>query len=153
MALSKLMKYCSVQERCLLDINKKLAAWNIKYKDKQKMIDYLINENFLSEKRFVEAYVRGKFLIKRWGKNKIKAGLCQKNIFDNKIIDTAFCSEIIEERYFKTLQQLIEKKSNLLKENESIKKRDKIYRFMISKGYESDLIIKGLNSFGFKFES
>jgi len=142
-ALEKAMRYCSYQERCLQDMEKRFVAWNVKKQDWDKIIDYLIDENFLSETRYIEAYVRGKFNIKKWGKNKIVLGLIQKRISGSKV-DEAIKQEIEEEVYLNSIKELIRKKSNLIDEPDSLKKRDKLYRFMLSKGYESELIVKYL---------
>lgn len=142
-ALEKAMRYCSYKERCLQDMEKRFVAWNVKKQDWDKIIDYLIAENFLSEARYIEAYVRGKFFHKKWGKNKIVLGLMQKKISGSKV-DEVIKQEIEEEVYLNTIKELISKKSNLIDESDSLKKRDKLYRFMLSKGYESELVVKYL---------
>ena len=81
-AREKAMRYCSFQERCQLDLTNRFRAWNVEEKNWDKILDYLIDENFLNEKRYVEAFVRGKFKIKKWGINKIKMGLITKRVFN-----------------------------------------------------------------------
>lgn len=142
-ALEKAMRYCSYQERCLLDIEKRFLAWNVKKQDWDRIIDYLLEEDFLNEERYIEAYVRGKFNIKKWGKYKIVAGLMQKRISGSKVT-VALNSEIEEEDYLYTIKSLIERKTLLLDEPDSLKLRDKLYRYLLSKGYESDLVVKEL---------
>jgi regulatory protein len=143
-ALEKAMRYCSYQERCVQDLEKRFYAWNVKKPDWDRLIDYLIAENFLNENRFIEAYVRGKFLIKKWGRHRIKLGLMQKNVSE-KLVEKAFESEIEEETYLKTITDLIEKKKLLINEPDELKRRDKLYRYLLNKGYESELIVKQLN--------
>lgn len=142
-ALEKAMRYCSYQERCLLDLEKRFVAWNVKKEDWDRIIDYLLEEDFLNEERYIEAYVRGKFNIKKWGKHKIVAGLMQKRISGSKVT-VALNSEIEEEDYLNTIKSLIERKILLLDEPDSLKLRDKLYRYLLSKGYESDLVVKEL---------
>jgi len=142
-ALEKAMRYCSYQERCVLDLEKRFYAWNVKKSDWDKILDYLLEEDFLNETRFIEAYVRGKFLIKKWGKNKIVMGLMQKNI-RGKEIDEAFKREIDDKDYMNTISNLLKKKNQLIDEEDEFKKRDKLYRYMLGKGYESDLILREL---------
>ncbi len=144
-ALEKAMWYCSFQERSKLDLEQRFFAWQVAKSDWDKIIAYLVDENYLNETRFVEAYVRGKFLIKKWGKNKIVSGLIQKNISGKRIND-AINLEINEEKYLKTMKELIDKKSQILNESDEFKKRDKLYRYLISKGYESELVVNELNA-------
>jgi regulatory protein len=144
-AREKAMRYCSFQERCQLDLTNRFRAWNVEEKNWDKILDYLIDENFLNETRYVEAFVRGKFKMKKWGVNKIKMGLIAKRAFNESQFDKVFKAEIEEEEYLKTISKLIEKKNYLINEPDDFIKRDKVYRYMISKGYESDLVVKELN--------
>jgi regulatory protein len=144
-AREKAMRYCSYQERCVLDLEKRFYAWNVKKEEWDKLLDYLIEEDFLNENRYIEAFVRGKFKMKKWGKNKIKMGLVVKRVYDEKQFNLAFEEEIEEEEYLNTIKTLIEKKALLIDEPDELKRRDKLYRFMLSKGYESELILKELD--------
>lgn len=144
-ALEKAMRYCSFQERCQLDLTNRFRAWNVEEKNWDKILDYLIDENFLNETRYVEAFIRGKFKMKRWGKNKIKMGLIAKRVFNEEQFERVFEVEVVEDQYLTTLTELIEKKSVLINEEDDFKKRDKLYRYMLSKGYESELIGKALD--------
>ena len=133
-AFEKAKRYCSFQERCILDLENRFRAWNVKKEDWDALIDKLIQQNFLNEKRYIEAFVRGKFLIKKWGKIKIKAELNQKRIY-GKEIDEAIENEIEEAAYFKTIKQLITKKKSLLNEKDKLKEKEKLYRYLLSKGF------------------
>ena len=144
-ALEKAMWYCSFQERSKLDLEQRFYAWHVKKTDWEKLISYLIDENYLNETRFVEAYVRGKFYIKKWGKNKIISGLLQKKISLKKINDT-INYQINEDEYLKMIKELILKKSQLINNLDELKKRDKLYRFLIAKGFESELVANELTT-------
>jgi regulatory protein len=141
-ALEKAMRYCVYQERCILDVENRLLAWGLPKSDWDKLIDKLIEQDFLNENRYIEDYVRGKFLIKKWGRNKIKAGLLQKKIRGVEV-DKNLLS-IDEGEYKKTISYLIEKKKALLNQKEGIELRDKLYRYLLSKGYESEIIVSAL---------
>lgn len=144
-AREKAMRYCSFQERCQLDLTNRFCAWNVEEKYWDKILDYLIDENFLNQTRYVEAFVRGKFKMKKWGKNKIKMGLVAKHVFNEEQFDKIFKEEIEEEDYLKTIADLIEKKKYLITDLDDFTRRDKIYRYMLTKGYESELIVFQLN--------
>ena len=148
-AREKAMRYCSFQERCQLDLTNRFRAWNVEEKNWDKVLDYLIDENFLSEERYVEAFVRGKFKMKNWGRNKIKMGLVAKRVYSEEQFNQIFESEIEETDYLNTISKLVEIKGYLIVEEDTLKKRDKIYRYMITKGYESELVVKELNRVGF----
>jgi regulatory protein len=140
-ALEKAKWYCSFQERCKQHVLNRLIVWNVEKKYFDDIIDKLIDDDFLNETRFAEAFVRGKFNIKNWGRVKITAQLYQLHI-NKKDIDVAL-AVIDEEEYFKTLNHLAEKKKEQLKEEQdSNERKAKIFRYLSSKGYESDLIYK-----------
>ena len=141
-ALEKAMRYCVYQERCVLDVENRLLAWGLSKSDWDKLIDALIDQDFLNENRYIEDYVRGKFLIKKWGRNKIKAGLLQKKIRGTEVEKNL--RGIDEEYYKKTINYLIEKKKALLNQKDDLELRDKLYRYLLSKGYESEIVVSEL---------
>jgi regulatory protein len=100
---------------------------------------HLISTNYLSEERFSEAFVSGKINIKRWGRIKIRKHLNQKFISEYSI--KKGLSSIDLTVYAKNINDLAQKKYLMLsREKDSYSKKVKIYRFLLSKGYEVDLI-------------
>ena len=78
----KIENYCAYQERCHSEVKRKLNSLGVFGQDVDEYLFYLIDENFLSETRFSEAYVRGKFNYKNWGKIKIIKELKARDISD-----------------------------------------------------------------------
>lgn len=141
-ALAKAMRYCAYQERCEQDVRKRLIAWNVKTKEHEKIIETLLEQDFLNKSRYIEAYIRGKFKIKNWGKNKIKSGLINKNVYDNSVFNQMVIQEIPEEEYLLVLKRLIEKKRMQINGTDKLVAKDKLYKYLLNKGYEPDLILK-----------
>ncbi len=102
------------------------------------MLTTLIQENFLNEERFARTYVRGKFNIKRWGRNKIISGLKQHDV-SKKCIQLAL-TEIDDDRYMEVLRDTIDEKRSKLKEKNPWKRRSAMYRFAAQRGFEGELI-------------
>jgi regulatory protein len=134
----KAENYCAYQERSQYEVRNKLYEWGLHQKDVEEIISELIDQNFLNEERFSIAYTLGKFRIKGWGRMKIKQGLKLKQVPD-KMIQKALKS-IDEDDYLLSLRQILDKKSNLIKENDSFKRHYLLSRYAASKGYESELI-------------
>jgi regulatory protein len=105
-------------------------------------ICYLIDENFLSETRFCEAYVRGKFNNNNWGKVKLSRELKLRNISDWNISNAL--NQIKSEDYNKKLRKLCEKLVEISDKPE-FEVRNKVVKNLSYKGWEIDLIIKTLN--------
>lgn len=135
-AKQKIEAYCAYQERCDQEIRKKLNSWFLHQEDIDILIADLISNNFLNEERFAEAYVSGKFRIKKWGRIKIKQHLKQKQISDYSI--NKAMSQIDEEEYWQTLQYLAENK--LVSGKTEWDRKAKLKRYLASKGFETNLI-------------
>lgn len=136
----KLAKYCAYQDRCLWEIENKLKQYNLSREEKDEIIVFLVQNNFLNEERFVKNYIKSKFNQKHWGRIKIKYHLFQKNI-NSKLIDKEL-QLIDEENYLKTIREIIIKKYNSLLKEEDIIKKKKIFNYLIQKGYEGELILQ-----------
>lgn len=138
-AKTKLEALCAYQERCSFELNSKMITWGIDAEDRNRLLAELISSNFLSEERYAEAFTSGKVRIKRWGRNKIRVELQKKHISEYSI-KRAF-SLIDQNVYIDNLKHLTEKKWIALSSEKNLyNKKMKIYRFLSSKGYETDLI-------------
>lgn len=142
-ALHKIKNWCAYQERSQYDVRQKLRGFGLKEEEVETMISDLIQENFLNEERFARAFASGKFRIKLWGKKKIRLELKKHRVSDyciNKAL-----SEIDNAEYLASLVKVIEKKMRLTRGKENTKQYYAILNYVVSKGYESDLVIEQLN--------
>lgn len=141
-ALAKAQKYCAYQERCNADIRRRLQIWGLENVEIDEVIRKLEKDNFLSDKRFTEIYVRSKVNQKKWGKVKIEAELRSRKI------PFAFIEEQIAnidvDVYHENIRLLIDNKIKELTGVEPIKKQQKLYQYLLSKGYEPEIIISSL---------
>jgi regulatory protein len=135
---SKLMKYCSYQERSKLEVEQKASLLGAKKNELEKLVDLLQADNFIDEKRFAESYVRGKLKVKRWGKYKIREGLRMKGV-SNVLIEKQLI-EIGREEYLENLEHLVDQRK--LSGKLSQEELSKQYRYFLSKGYDSDLVME-----------
>ena len=123
----KLCSYCSYQERSTLEVETKMRDFDLNEKDKEDLLDYLVDEGFLDDHRFAMTYAGSKFRLKKWGKFKIRISLQQKGIPDY-LCDEAL-SEISDEDCYEAMLNLF---------------RLKLYNFVKSKGYDNEMIWKGI---------
>lgn len=136
---AKLEALCAYQERCSYELDQKMIRWGIPQDDRDSLLAHLISHNFLSEERFAEAFVSGKFRIKKWGRIKIKNGLKQKRISDYSI--KKGLALIDDDAYWEQLVLLAEKKLNLISgAKDDYPTRVKLYRFLSGRGYEQSLV-------------
>ncbi|MBU2886181.1 RecX family transcriptional regulator [Gilvimarinus agarilyticus] len=134
----KAANYCAYQERSQKEVRNKLFEYGLYKNEVEDVLADLIMDGFINEERFAKAFAGGKFRVKKWGRNRIKLGLQQHDI-------SSYClkramAEIPPADYTATLVALIEKKSTTESETNLFKKREKISRQMIYKGYEPELV-------------
>lgn len=142
-ALKRAAALCSSQELCSSHIREKLYSWNVSVEHADRIIDLLKKEKFLDDARYANSYVRDKFRFNCWGKIKLTVMLRQKDIPPH-IIDEAI-EQIDPELYFQTCARLISEKSASLEETNQFRRKGKLFRFALQRGFESDLIHRILN--------
>ncbi len=142
--LYKAAAYCSLAEHCESEVRLKLTAWGMPEEQLQDtIIDYLYQENYLSEERYCKAFVHDKVLYQGWGRVKIKAALQAKRL-PAKQIDAALAT-IEEEPYLQILADLLRKKKRSLQGEEPEMLRMKLLRFAASRGFLYNEIDKALD--------
>ncbi|MCJ8164719.1 recombination regulator RecX [Pontibacter sp. E15-1] len=144
-ALIKVAAYCAYQERTQQEVRTKLFSYGLEPDDVEELIVRLGQEKLLDEERYAQSYVRGKYALKKWGRRKITQGLKSKGISDYCIKQGM--KEIDPEVYEENLLNLLEKKNATEKEKNPFTRRQKLTYFLMSKGYEGDLVqdaLKGL---------
>ncbi|QXP50750.1 regulatory protein RecX [Cellulophaga sp. HaHa_2_1] len=137
-AKKKLESYCAYQDRCHKEVNQKLKDMGMIPSAIDQIIYALIQDNFLNEERFSKSFARGKFNIKKWGKNRIVNELKQRGI--SKFNITTALKEIDEDDYLETLTLLAEKRLNAISEKNIQKRRKKLADYLLYRGWESHLV-------------
>ena len=136
--LDKIAKYCAYQERCVKDVRDKLKTFDLPQEEKDKILDYLLDNRFVNDERFAMSFVRGKINQSGWGLNKIRFHLMQKGIA-KEIIDEAL-QQTDEEVYRQRLIDILETKSKTVKAETEFEKKRKLVAYAIQKGFEGALV-------------
>ncbi|MBL0233998.1 MAG: RecX family transcriptional regulator [Chitinophagaceae bacterium] len=137
-ALQKLKHYCAYQERCHSEVKEKCYELGVWKKDHDELISKLIEENYLNEERFAIAFAGGKWRIKKWGRNRIRYELKQKQVSDYCIKKAM--KQIPDEEYEEVLKKLLLEKHRSLKADQWIIRKKRTIDYMIRKGFEPELI-------------
>lgn len=144
MAGIKIRHYCAYQERCHSEVKEKLFYFGLDENESGELISQLISEDLLNEERFARAYAGGKFRMKGWGRNKIRAALKQKRVSDYCI--RKGLSEIDDEEYRKLFEKLYEAKLKTLRsEKNKWKKMAAVRSYLLQRGFENDMISEVLS--------
>ncbi|WP_291864957.1 regulatory protein RecX [Maribacter sp.] len=141
-ATKKLESYCAYQDRCHKEVETKLRNMGMIPEASNQIIGHLIQENYLNEERFSKSFARGKFRIKKWGKNRIVNELKQRQITKYNI--TIALREIEEDAYLETLDFLAKKRLTQINETNIQKKKKKLADYLLYRGWESHLVYQKL---------
>lgn len=137
-AKRKLESYCAYQERCHKDVVSKLKELNMIPDAIDIIVVHLIEHKFLDETRYAESFSRGKFRIKKWGKQRIQRELKQKKISAYNI--KKGLAQISNEDYYTTFDELAAKKIETIIESNIYKKRKKLADYLLYRGWESAMV-------------
>jgi regulatory protein len=133
--LNNLRRQCSRREYCVSDVLKK--AEKALDGDKEKALEVvkmLVQEKYVDDLRYCEAYAREKSSISGWGEVKIRYMLSAKGI--SKDIIAQALTQIDSQRAEARLEKLLENKFRTLKDDPQWKM--KLLRFALGRGYSYD---------------
>jgi len=136
--LSALAKYCSQGERCLFDVRQKIQAENLPKAEEKRIIERLLREKFVDERRFSRSFVHDKFHLNHWGRVKIAYELKSRGI-PPEMVDEAL-ETIDEDEYHTALADLLKNKKRSAKGRSQQDMYQKLVRFALAKGFESERI-------------
>lgn len=141
-ATKKIEHYCAYQDRCHKEVISKLKDMGMIPMAIDKIIGQLIQDRFLNEERFAKSFARGKFKIKKWGRNRIVNELKQRDISKYNI--TTALKEIDPIEYANTLDTLAKKRLQQLNEANLQKRKKKLADYLLYRGWESHLVYEKL---------
>lgn len=132
-ALLRMMRLCSGSERCSGDILEKLRA--LEAQDAEGILAQLQKEGFIDDRRFASAFVHDKSALQGWGSLKIKLALQRKGLSAQIIAEAMEGME--QEKAQERLETLLRGKWRTLSgETDPEKKKIKLFRYALGRGYE-----------------
>lgn len=137
-AQAKMENYCAYQERCHQEVEQKLREIKLIPEAVEKIMLHLFQHDYINETRFAKAYARGKFSIKKWGRNRIVNELKKRKISSYNINKALL--EISDDDYQKSFDELAQKRFYQIKETNKYKKRKKLADYLLYRGWESELV-------------
>lgn len=130
--LDRMRNLCSRREYCRSDIMKKaLTALDGDRDAAGKVVDILVAEKYIDERRYASAFARDKASLAGWGETKIRYMLSSKGV-PRDVVQQAL--EDIDDLKARTrLEKLMENKFRSLKDDPQC--RLKMLRFGLGRGY------------------
>ncbi len=143
--LTRLEALCSRREYCSRDISEKLRRKGFSEGETAKILQRLIEGGFLDNRRYARAFARDKSSLQGWGARKIVFQLQSKGV-PKEVIAEAM-KEIDSSKAEQKMEVVLENKwRQLANEKDIQKKRDKLLRFGLGRGYEYSEINQFLNN-------
>ena len=137
--LARYMALCSRREYAGYDIVSTLKRRGVSQQEAEELLKKLKESGFVDDRRYVTAFVRDKVLLAGWGGSKVEYQLRMKG-FTPALIAEAF-EELDKEDAGRRMEDVITRKYNSLKnEADQIKKRAKVIRFALSRGFSYDQV-------------
>lgn len=130
-AKDKALRFISFKMRTYREVEKKLL--DLGYNDEliQKVMDKMIELNYIDDKNYTKAYINEKSRLRHIGKKLLKIELKNKGI-DSNIIDEILENSDIDD--YQNAYSLAVKKSSKININDK-KELSKVYNMLIRKGF------------------
>ena len=99
-----------------------------------------LEKDLLNDERFAEQFAKGKSSLNRWGPSKILSELRRKGISERvarNALDQAFEEEDAAEHCIRLIEK---REAHFRRESDPRKRKQKVFRYLQSKGYTSDVI-------------
>ena len=132
-ALQKLAALCSQSEHCTSEMKEKMTRWGIDEDAQQRVVEYLVANRYVDDRRYARSFVNDKLKYNKWGPRKIEQSLWMKHI-DESILREAL-DDVDNEEYISVLRPLLTSKRKTTKAETDYEMNQKLLRFAISRGF------------------
>ncbi len=139
-ALRSLMNLCVKAERSEFDVRRLLERWGVAEGERQRIVDTLVRERFVDNRRYAEAYVREKVRFSGWGRYKIRAALRAKRI-DESIVEGAL-EQVDGASMREKLEHRLQMKMNRTRARDAYDLRGKLVRYGAGLGFDTDTVLE-----------
>ena len=138
----KIKRWCAKGERSLHETNEKMCRLGATREEAADYLKTLENEGFVSEQRFVSAFIHDHLVLKNWGPLKMRFALkkmgCSSSLIDSEL---GKCSDLAID---KALKNTISTRFSLYPDEHKTN-RERLIRYLQNRGYTLDNILTALN--------
>ena len=138
--LMKLTAMCSAAEHCSGEMLKKMDNWEVSPEIQAEVMQYLVKEKYIDDRRFCRFFVNDKIKYNRWGRKKVEQALWEKRV--DSSISAEVLDEVPQETYIEILKPLLRDKKKTVKGRNDYEVRCKLVRFAMGRGFTYDIINK-----------
>lgn len=139
-ALSSLMRLCARAEKSSGDALRLMTRWGVESADRQKVLQRLIADRFIDDRRYAAAFIREKTNLSSWGEYKIRTSLRSKGVTEEIINEALAESEGVNN--IERLQERLSRKIRSIKAETPYSLKTKLIRYGLSLGFPMDAVIE-----------
>jgi regulatory protein len=142
-SLNYSLKLLSFKQRTKKELKNKLGEKGYEDDIIEETVKKLVDIGYIDDEKYVMYFIKEKTRLNKLGRNKIKFQLINKGI-DNDIIEAGL-EELEEDVVLQNALELVKKRVTRLNHLSEIEKNQKLYRFLLGKGYDYSIIKKVIN--------
>lgn len=142
-ALQSLMRLCSRAEKSTGDARRLMRTWGVPEAEQQEVVDKLVAQRFIDNRRYAEAYAREKSSLAGWGARKIAMQLRQKGVERDVITQTLAILDADAQN--DKLVEKLQRKQRTTKAANDYELRGKLLRYALGLGYDYEQAMGALD--------
>ena len=137
-ALQSLMRLCSRSEKSTGDALRLMRTWGVPEAEQRGVLDKLIADRYIDNRRYAEAYTREKSQLAGWGERKIAMQLRLKGV-ERETISAVLAELMNDDDKLERLREKLQRKLRSTKAANDYELRGKLLRYALGLGYDYDM--------------
>lgn len=137
-ALQSLMRLCARSEKSTGDALRLMRTWGVPEAVQRGVLDKLIADRYINNRRYAEAYTREKSQLAGWGERKIAMQLRLKGV-ERETISAVLAELMTNDSIAERLHEKLSKKLRTVKAANDYELRGKLLRYALGLGYDYDM--------------
>lgn len=114
-------------------MKEKMTRWGIEDDAQQRVMEYLVANSYVDDRRYARSFVNDKLKYNKWGPRKIEQALWMKHIDDS--IRQEALDDVDNAEYICVLRPLLQSKRKTTKAESDYEMNQKLLRFAIGRGF------------------
>ena len=143
-ALQSLMRLCSRSEKSTGDALRLMRTWGVPQAEQRGVLDKLIADRYIDNRRYAEAYTREKSQLAGWGERKIAMQLRLKGV-ERETISAVLAELMADDSMTERLHEKLSKKLRTVKAANDYELRGKLLRYALGLGYDYDMAAEAVD--------
>lgn len=137
-ALQSLMRLCARSEKSTGDALRLMRTWGVPEAEQRAVLDKLLADRYIDNRRYAEAYTREKSQLSGWGERKIAMQLRLKGV-ERETISAVLAELMDDDDKRERLREKLQRKLRSTKAVNDYELRGKLLRYALGLGYDYDM--------------